>query len=72
MGLLGIEQSPPRAEILAYPQRTGGRVDYVLTWGLRPDRLGEPDVRKVMDQIAAGYEVVWTGGEGRTTLYRAR
>ncbi|HEX3556938.1 MAG TPA: hypothetical protein VIA62_27250 [Thermoanaerobaculia bacterium] len=72
VGLLGIEQSPPRAEILAYPQRTGGRVDYVLIWGLRQERLGDPDVRKVLDQLAVGYDVVWTGAEGGVTLYRAR
>ncbi len=72
VGPLGIEQSPPRAEILAYPQRTGGRVDYVLIWGLRQERLGEPDVRKVLDQLAVGFDVVWTGGEGGVTLYRAR
>ncbi|HEX4966354.1 MAG TPA: hypothetical protein VF173_36435, partial [Thermoanaerobaculia bacterium] len=69
VGLLGIEQEPPRAEILAYPQRTGGRVDYVLIWGLRPERLGEPGVRTVMDQVAAGYDVVWRAPDGRVTLY---
>ena len=72
VGLLGIEQTPPQAEILAYPQRTGGRVDYVLLWGLRPDRQGEPEVRKVLDQLAAGYDVVWKGADGRVELYRAR
>ncbi|MEA2604329.1 MAG: hypothetical protein QOF89_5321 [Acidobacteriota bacterium] len=72
VGLLGIEQEPPRAEILAYPQRTGGRVDYVLIWGLRPDRQGEPGVRKVLDQLAEGYEVVWKGADGRVELYRTK
>lgn len=72
VGPLGIEQTPPRAEILAYPQRTGGRVDYVLIWGLRPDRQGEPGVRKVLDQLAAKYEVVWKGADGRVVLYRTK
>lgn len=72
VGLLGIEQQPPRAQILAYRQQTGGRVDYVLTWGLRQDRLGEPAVRKVLDQLATGYDAVWSGSDGLVTLYRAR
>ncbi|HSS78457.1 MAG TPA: hypothetical protein VLV54_17145 [Thermoanaerobaculia bacterium] len=72
VGLLGIEQEPPKAEILAYPQQTGGRVDYVLIWGLRQDRLGEPGVRKVLDQLAMGFDVVWRGREGAVTLYKAR
>jgi hypothetical protein len=72
VGLLGIEQQPPRAQIQAYRQQTGGRVDYVLIWGLRLDRLGEPAVRKVLDQLAMGYDVVWRGREGGVTLYRAR
>jgi hypothetical protein len=72
IGLLGIEQQPPRAQILVYRQKTGGHVDYVLIWGLRLDRLGEPAVRKVLDQLAMGYDVVWRGREGGVTLYRAR
>jgi hypothetical protein len=72
VGLLGIEQEPPRAQILVYRQQTGGRVDYVLIWGLQLDRLGEPAVRKVLDQLAMEYDVVWRGREGGATLYRAR
>jgi hypothetical protein len=72
VGLLGIEQQPPRARILDYRQQTGGKVDYVLTWGLRQDRLGDPAVRKVLDQLAMGYDVVWRGSDGLVTLYRAR
>jgi hypothetical protein len=72
IGLLGIEGEPPKVEILAYPQRTGGRVDYVLTWGLRPERRGEVGVRKVLDQLAAGYEVAWVGADGLVTLYRSK
>ena len=72
VGLLGIEQQPPRARILAYEQETGGRVDYVLTWGLRPERSGEPWVRTVLDQLAARYDVAWRGRDGMVTLYRAK
>ncbi|MGH7488886.1 MAG: hypothetical protein ACREMY_25285, partial [bacterium] len=56
----------------AYSQRTAGRVDYVLIWGLRQDRLAEPGVRKVLNQLASGYDVVWRGPDGMVTLYQAR
>jgi hypothetical protein len=72
VGLLGIEEKPPRVEILAYSKRTGGRVDYVLLWGLREERRSEPGVRKVLDQLAAGFEEVWVSPDGRVRLYCAR
>ncbi len=71
-GLLGIEGDPPAVDLLGYPRRTGGRVDYVLVWGLRDERRSEPAVREVLDQLAAGYELVERSGDGRVLLYRVR
>ncbi|HET9211942.1 MAG TPA: hypothetical protein VFR03_16170 [Thermoanaerobaculia bacterium] len=71
-GPLGIEQDPPEADILSYPRRTGGRVDYVLLWGLRNERRGEPKVRAILDQLAAGFDLVERSPSGRVLLYRAR
>jgi hypothetical protein len=71
-GLLGIEKDPPDIDLLGYPRRTGGRVDYVLLWGLRDERRGEPGVRVVLDQLAAGYDLVEKSPSGRVLLYRAR
>ena len=71
-GPLGIEKEPPEADLLDYPRRTGGRVDYVLLWGLRDERRGEPKVRAVLDQLAAGYGLVERSPGGRVLLYRAR
>lgn len=72
IGLRGIEEVPPRADILGYPRRTGGRVDYVLLWGLRDERRSDPGVRAVLDQLAAGYSLVARSPSGRVLLYRAR
>jgi hypothetical protein len=72
MGPLGFEQEPPRAEILAYPRRTGGKVDYVLISGLRKERRREPGVRNVLDQLAAAYDEAWVSRSGTVTLYRLR
>ncbi len=71
-GLLGIEEVPPDVDLAGYPRRTGGRVDYVLLWGLRDERRGEPKVRAVLDQLAAGYDLVGRSPGGRVLLYRAR
>lgn len=67
---LGIETEPPRIDLLGYPKRTGGRVDYVLIWGLREDRRREPAVRETLRQLATGYKEIWRSEDGRVALYR--
>jgi hypothetical protein len=69
---LGIEGEPPWVDLAAYPKRTGGSVDYVLLWGLRDERRAEPKVRSVLDQLAAGYDLVASSRDGLAVLYRAR
>ncbi len=69
---LGIETVPPKVDLLGYPRRTGGRIDYVLLWGLRDERRREPAVRKTLRELAAGYEEIWVSGEGGVRLFRAR
>lgn len=67
---LGIETEPPRVDLLGYPKRTGGQVDYVLIWGLREDRRSEPAVAETLRQLAVGYEEIWRSEDGRVALYR--
>ncbi|HEV8578972.1 MAG TPA: hypothetical protein VGX68_07790 [Thermoanaerobaculia bacterium] len=67
---LGIETAPPRVDLLGYPKRTGGRIDYVLLWGLREDRRREPAVRDVLEQLAAGYKEVWDSADRAVRLYK--
>jgi hypothetical protein len=69
---LGMETSPPQIDLLGYPRRTGGRIDYVLLWGLRPERCGEPLVRETLRQIGARYELVYASGNGAVRLFRLR
>ncbi|HKV06503.1 MAG TPA: hypothetical protein VJ725_00095 [Thermoanaerobaculia bacterium] len=68
----GLELEPPQAEFLTYPERTGGRVDYVLLWGLGDEDRGEPAVRSVLREVAAGYEPVYTSPRELVRLYRRR
>lgn len=71
-GLLGIEKNPPEIDLTGYPRRTGGRVDYVLLWGLEDERRDEPKVRAVLDQLAVRYDLVERSPSGRVLLYRSR
>lgn len=65
------EEAPPRVEFLTYPERTGGRVDYVLLWQV-PWKWGHPGIRSLRRQLDAGYERVWVSPRGLAELYRWR
>ncbi len=71
-GPLGIESRPPEVDLLGYPRRTGGSVDYVLLWGLRDELRGDPKVRAVQDQLAAAYDLIHRTRDGRVLLYKRR
>ena len=64
-------QGPPRVDFLTYPERTGGRVDYVLLWGARDELLGSAEAKDILRQLEAGYELIYTSPQrGLVQLYR--
>ncbi len=63
------EDVPPGVEFLTYPERTGGRVDYVLLWQV-PWEWQHPAVHSVKAQLEAGYERVWVSPRGLAELWR--
>ena len=69
---LGMETSPPRIDLLGYQQRTGARIDYVLLWGLQPQRCQEPLVRETLREIDAEYGLIYASDNGRVRLFRRR
>jgi hypothetical protein len=69
---LGIETTPPRVDLLGYPRRTGGRIDYVLLWGLRDEQRSDPAVGETLRQLAAAYELVEASPGGEVRLFRLR
>jgi hypothetical protein len=69
---LGIESHPPEVDLLGYPRRTRGSVDYVMLWGLRDDLRGDPKVRAVLSQLAAAYDLIHSTRDGRVLLYKRR
>jgi hypothetical protein len=68
----GVEGRPPRVDFLTYPERTGGRVDFVLTWRLDAARRDDPWVRSVLRQLAARYEPVYRSPRGWVEVWRSK
>jgi hypothetical protein len=67
------EAKSPRVEFLTYPQRTGGRVDYVLLWGVRNEQHSDPDAQSVFRQLDQGYELIQAWSEpAAMQLYRRK
>ncbi len=59
-------------DFITYTDRTGGRVDYVLIWGLL-DRLDEAaTTRSVRAQLEEGYDLIHTSPRKLMHLYRRK
>ncbi|HEX7118856.1 MAG TPA: hypothetical protein VF212_08720 [Longimicrobiales bacterium] len=58
-----------RLDLLSYPLRTPGRIDYVLLWGLRPTPT--PSAEHTLIQLDAAFDPIPTPSP-TTRLYRAR
>lgn len=69
---IGDLESPEGLDLAGY-ERTGGRVDHVVLWGLWGERRTRPDVQDLLAQLAAGYErVAVTAPLGMGELWRRR
>ncbi len=69
---LGVYRLPPVVDLIGYPRRTGGTVDYVIVWSTR---TGEQEARgqSILSQLNQAYDLVAVStphGYGR--LYRAK
>jgi hypothetical protein len=54
-----LERTPPIARFTDYRQRTGGPLDYVLTWRLEDANQDDPNVRSVMSQLQEGFRLIY-------------
>jgi hypothetical protein len=58
-------------DFLTYPQRTGGRVDYVLLWDVRPEQRNLEATHAIFAQLQAHYELIYISPQrGLMQLYR--
>ena len=68
-----LEAENPYAKFSTYHERTGGRVDYVLVWGVGKTRTNDPKLKIVFDQLKIGYELIYTSPKrGLMQLYRIK
>lgn len=64
---------PPRVDFLTYPQRTGGRVDYVLVWCMHELESSNEDTKSIFRQLEEGYELIYVSSQrGFMQLYRRK
>jgi hypothetical protein len=69
----GIESDLPDVNFLTYPQRTGGRVDYVLLWWWQEKLRTHPSAQAILRQLDAGYDLIYTSPQrGLMRLYRRK
>jgi len=67
----GLQSQSPQVDFQSYPQRTGGRVDYVLVWNTREESPHDPLAKSYLQfyqqlapsiarQLAEDYELIYT------------
>jgi hypothetical protein len=66
----GLDEVPQRVDILGYGQRTRGRVDYVLVWGVTDALRNHPDTVATFRALEQGYVRVYVSEGGRAELWR--
>ncbi len=66
----GIEGLPPSADILAYKNKTGVDIDYVIFWCWEPKSLEDPPFDSLYQQINKGYHLLYMSATNRTMLYQ--
>ena len=68
-----IVWEPPQVDFLTYPARTGGRVDYVLVWGIQERQRNHEAAKSVRQQLDEGYGLIFTSPQkGLMQLYRRK
>jgi hypothetical protein len=76
----GFQLQSPAIDFLSYPQRTGGRVDYVLIWWSGADSQADPVATfyrqlapSISQQLEEGYELIYISPQrGFLRLYRRK
>ncbi|BAI70810.1 hypothetical protein AZL_001720 [Azospirillum sp. B510] len=65
-------ESPPTDEFLMAGTRSAIQVDYVLVWGLTPERAAMDGAGLELEQLDAGYELAGISEHGWMRIYRRR
>ena len=71
IGLLGMEEVPPRVDIPRY-ERQGGRVDYVLLWQPQALENREPATERLYRDLEERFSRVHVSAHGNGELWRRK
>ena len=66
----GIEGVPPSAAINEYRLKNGVAIDYVLTLCFDSSMLKDPDVAELMNEVAGGYQIIYTSPLQQALLWQ--
>jgi hypothetical protein len=66
----GIENQPPSVDFATYSQRTGGTVDYVITWCLDNQYLDHPYTQSILEQLRRNYTLIYSSENNLAKLYK--
>jgi len=68
-----IVWEPPQVDFLTYGKRTGGRVDYVLVWGIQERQRIREATKSIEQQLKKGYDLIYTSPRaGLMQLYKRK
>ena len=68
-----IVREPPQVDFLTYAGRTGGKVDYVLVWGIQERQRDHEATKSIDQQLKKGYELIYTSPKtGLMQLYKRK
>ncbi len=67
---VNFDHRPPRASMLAFKQKTGINIDYVLVLCAAEEHAGHPYTQEVLRELAGNYEKIYASESGRVVLYR--
>lgn len=66
----GMERVPPDVSFASYRERTGGTVDYVVTWGFDAAFEQQPEGQAIRQQLDKVYERLAASPNGLAVVYR--
>ena len=68
----GIEYQPPSVDIINYHTKTGGEIDYVITWCLDEKFMEHEYTKNTLQQLEMEYVLHFTSINGRVKLYKKK
>ena len=72
IGALECYSSPPPANFLDYPDRTGGQIDYVTMWLGKKVQQNHENILSIYRQLEEGYDLIYESPKGLLELYRRK